>query len=294
MRVLLTGASGYLGSRLARLLVHHGHDVSALLRPSSVWQPEGSSALSAVAVERVSELERAVSLAREHDIIVHAATTYRGRPLAMLESNVALPLALLQGAIDGSAEAFVDVGTCLPSSLNGYALSKAQLTQWLDMVERPEARPRIVRVEMQHYYGPGAPARNFLTLVTRRLLSGAAEFELTDGLQRRDFVHIEDVLTAFDAILTTLPDHRGDATYGLGSGEAHPIRDVVSLLERLSGASASTSLQFGVVPRRAGEPEVCVADTSALRDLGWRPEVGLEDGLADLVESERARLSGER
>jgi nucleoside-diphosphate-sugar epimerase len=83
-------------------------------------------------------------------------------------------------------------------------------------------------------------------------------------------------------------DHDGYHIYNLGSGEATKVIDVVEMVFRLAGRRTEIS-QLG---ERAGDPPELLADTSKVRaELGWKPEVSLEDGLRQTIEAFRERYS---
>jgi nucleoside-diphosphate-sugar epimerase len=77
----------------------------------------------------------------------------------------------------------------------------------------------------------------------------------------------------------------GFANYEIGSGNPVPVRELVELIHRLTGSRSR--LLFGALPHRPGEPMLTRADTSALRELGWRPRVQLPEGLARTIEERK-------
>jgi nucleoside-diphosphate-sugar epimerase len=126
-------------------------------------------------------------------------------------------------------------------------------------------------------YGPGEAATRLVPSVVRALLEGTPA-AVSEGSQIRDFLHVDDVAEAFVALLDG--DVQGPVNIGSGNGVA--IREVVEL----AGAAAGRPdlIRFGAVETRPGEPVSLVADVRRLRDeVGFRPRIALEDGLADAV-----------
>jgi nucleoside-diphosphate-sugar epimerase len=138
---------------------------------------------------------------------------------------------------------------------------------------------------LQQFYGPGDNPDAFLTRVARACIAGDP-LELTAGTQERDFIHIDDTVTAILAVL----DNPGGSfrRMPVGSGVSVKVRTVVELIHGLSASHSKMS--FGAVPMRRDEPARSVADISNLRALGWSPRVELPHGLADLVSAERANM----
>lgn len=105
----------------------------------------------------------------------------------------------------------------------------------------------------------------------------------TDGRQRRDFVYVDDVAEAVNKSLKV--DIAGFNEFNLGRGEGVPIADV--LMAMASHYHAEDLFDLGARPRRPGEPESQVANTSRARDiLGWQASIGWREGLARLFDGE--------
>jgi nucleoside-diphosphate-sugar epimerase len=128
-------------------------------------------------------------------------------------------------------------------------------------------------------YGPGQTGNMVLPYAVRQVQVGAAA-ELSDGTQQRDFVFIDDVVEAFHAAMQLPP--AGFQAINLGSGTPIRVRDVLEYLGQLLGAG--DRFQFGARPRRAGEPEMQVADPSrAAAVLGWSARVAWREGVEQVA-----------
>ena len=105
--------------------------------------------------------------------------------------------------------------------------------------------------------------------------------EFSDGLQRRDFVYVDDVVEAMVRAATIASG--GIQVMNLGRGEAVALREVVEEMGRL--LSAQSLWRWGVRPRRAGEPDLQIAGGARAADLlGWRPAVSWREGVARWVQ----------
>jgi nucleoside-diphosphate-sugar epimerase len=124
-------------------------------------------------------------------------------------------------------------------------------------------------------YGPDEDPRRLVSSVARSLVAGEPA-RTTSGRQLRDFLHVADVASAFAALVGA-----GGVTgpVNVASGEAVAIRDVVARLGRAAGRP--DLVELGALPDREGEPATLVADARRLRDeVGWAPAHPLGDGLA--------------
>jgi nucleoside-diphosphate-sugar epimerase len=283
--LLITGATGFLGSHLCRALLENGHRVGAFRRPSS-----DVSRLN-TAVERLrwyslpEDLEAPFSGPSAPDAVIHCAALYgrRGESAAqMMEANTLLPVRLHQLATIHGVPLFLNTDTILAPNLNPYSLSKHQAVEWLKMSGGPT---RVLNLKVQHFYGPGDDPTKFVTGLISQCLANVAEIRLTDGLQRRDFVYVADVVGAMLTLLEggAAKEHFQD--YEIGSGQAVSIRELAGRIHTLTGSRSK--MLCGALPYRPGEPMLTQANTTALRALGWRPSVSLEEGLRLTIEAQR-------
>ena len=105
--------------------------------------------------------------------------------------------------------------------------------------------------------------------------------QMTDGLQQRDFVFIDDVAEA--VLLASEQANTGFQEFNLGRGEGVQVADIIMTIAR--HYHAEPLFELGARPRRPGEPEVQIADISRARDvLGWNPSVRWQDGVRMLFE----------
>lgn len=295
MRILLTGPGGFLGSALARYWAGRGHALSLLARPSSrLDRLEGLLDLPEVRVLRATSPDEVAGAVREAapDAIVHTACSY-GRKgetaLDVMGANLVLGTALLQAVLDGAGHdggpvSVLNTGTVLAPDVSLYALSKTQFSSWgAALAHASPQRLRFIDLRLQQMYGPGDDRSKFTTHVIESCRRDEPRLALTPGEQRRDFIHIDDVVRAYDHILAHREGFAPSDAIDIGSGQTITMRGFVELAKQVTGAS--TALDFGAVPYRANEAMLCVADTARLNALGWRAEVSLTDGLTRMAAS---------
>ncbi|MER5964614.1 NAD-dependent epimerase/dehydratase family protein [Streptomyces sp. NPDC002057] len=143
-----------------------------------------------------------------------------------------------------------------------------------------------VSLRYHNVYGPGMPRdtpyAGVASFFRSALARGEAPRVFEDGGQRRDFVHVRDVASANVLALaaTAGPPTGGLAPYNTGSGEPHTIGEMAAALASAHGGPAPVVTgEF-----RLGDVRHITADSSRLRgDLGWRPEVGFTEGMAEFA-----------
>lgn len=292
MRILLTGPSGFLGSALARFWTERGHDLYLLARPSSRLNRLGDLT-GKVRVIRASKPEEITEAVRDAmpDVIVHTACCY-GRngesALDVLDANLRLGVTLLQAVLAQTSPdpiqptLFMNTGTALDAGVGLYALSKTQFSAWGSSLAASSPQSlQFIDIRLQQMYGPNDDNSKFITKIIEACRQKVPRLALTQGEQLRDFIHIDDVVQAYNHILEQRDHFAGRDAIDVGSGKAVTMRSFVEMAKQF--ARADTVLDFGAVPYRENEAMLCVADTSRLRSLGWYPTVPLADGLRQLV-----------
>ena len=135
--------------------------------------------------------------------VVHTATCYgrnRETPLEVFEANLKFPLDLLEKAALFSTDTFFNTDTILYKYLNGYSLSKHQFVEWGKQYA-DEHKIKFCNIKLEHMYGPGDDDSKFTTYVINSCLNNVPEVKLTLGEQERDFIYIDDVVSAYQLLL---------------------------------------------------------------------------------------------
>lgn len=283
----MTGATGFLGSNLLTRLVNEGHNVTVLVRKTSSFQ-RIINVIERVTVHTIEDIcFHNIFVSSEIDTIIHCATNYgRGETnlSELLDANMAMPLQLLQAACDSGVRCFINTDTILDKGVSEYALSKSHFREWLG---RYAQKMVCVNIALEHFYGPYDDPTKFVSFIVRQLLDNIDSINLTPGEQKRDFIYINDIVSAFTLILDKCSSSEsGYLDYELGTDNTITIRDFVELTKQISG-NTHTQLNFGAIPYRENEAMETFVNTAAIRALGWCPVTSLIDGLSKMVILER-------
>jgi nucleoside-diphosphate-sugar epimerase len=158
---------------------------------------------------------------------------------------------------------------------------KAKAAQHLALQAAAQGRGNYAWARLFSPYGPGEAQDRFIPSVIRGLLRGEP-VPCTHGQQVRDFVFVSDVAAACVALLES--DLSG--AYNVASGEGISLREIADLITRHLGAAGL--VRFGARQAPAFDPPRIVGDTAKIRrDIGWRPRVGLEDGLLRSIAAQK-------
>ena len=180
---------------------------------------------------------------------------------------------------------FINTGSALAPEVSPYALSKHQFAQWGRMLATQSGGQfRFVNVLLQHMYGPGDDASKFTTHVLHTCHRNDPVLKLTAGEQARDLIYIDDVVSAYDTLLTQSLQLDAVLDIEVGSGLAPTIRQFVETAHRLT--ASRTEMLFGALPYRANEAMHCLANVERMTQLGWAPAFDLHAGLKKTIELE--------
>lgn len=300
--MLITGASGFIGSHVARLLVREGVELHALVREGStlerVADVVGDMRLVRADVRDAAEVERHVARITP-EACIHAA--WYAIPGEYLHADENLPLvaataALASALARSGCRRLVGLGTCLEYDTRAATLSESTPTRPASMyaasklaafllAEQVGARNgmEVAWARLFYQYGPFEEDRRLVPTVIGALVRGE-EARLTSGEQVRDFLHVDDVAAAIWAVA------RSGVTgpVNVGSGEPVTVRALVETIGSIFGRP--DLLAFGALPDRPGDPPVVSADNRRLvEDCAWRRSRTHADGLRETVEWWRSR-----
>jgi dTDP-L-rhamnose 4-epimerase len=172
--------------------------------------------------------------------------------------------------------------TKAPSLSSVYALSKYDQERLCLMIGRAYGIPTVA-LRFFNVFGTrqalSNPYTGVLAIFASRLLNGNAPLIFEDGLQRRDFVSVYDVVQACRLALEV--DGAAGRAFNVGSGRAYTVREVAGLMQRALGTSVAPDV---CGKYRVGDIRHCFADISLARQvLGYEPRVTLEEGIVQLA-----------
>jgi nucleoside-diphosphate-sugar epimerase len=299
-RVVLTGATGFIGANLARRLLTDGHEVSVFLRPGcSFWRIEDIRGdLRVVDVDLQDEAGVATALRQVRpdwifNLAAHGAYPWQSELRAMLMTNVLGTVHLLEAAVATGFEAFVQTGTSSEYGAKDhsppeaewlepnshYAVTKASATMFCRYTGQATGLG-VRTLRLYSVYGPWEePTRLMPTLVMRGL---AGELPgLVSPATARDYIYVDDVVDACLAAAAA-PGQEPGAVYNVGTGRQTSLREVVELVRAEMGITAEPV--WGSMAPRSWDTDVWVADSGQIRaQLGWQPSHALPEGFRLLV-----------
>ncbi|MGD0693675.1 MAG: NAD(P)-dependent oxidoreductase [Terriglobia bacterium] len=293
MRVLVTGAAGFIGSHVTRRVVQEGHEVWAAILPgeSTDRLTDVLDRLSVVAVDlRDGQAVRELVSAARPECAIHLAWyAVPGQYWTAPENLdcVAMSLNLAQALVAAGCSRLVAAGSCaeydwsygflsedvtplMPRTL--YGACKNATRQVLEAY-CAQTSLAFAWTRFFYLYGPGEAPKRLVPSVILSLLRGETA-KCTEGEQLRDFLHVEDAAAAVWAIAQSSLA----GPVNIGSGQPVRIRSLVETLGRILEAGEKTV--FGALPTDPAEPPFLVADVRRLKShTAWEPIFVLDEGL---------------
>ena len=302
LKVLVTGAKGFVGRWLTRELVAHGHEVVAAppSRSFDITDPDHVTAYVRDIAPSVVVHLAAISFAGDaRRDPVHAFRVNVGGTVNVMEAASALqrpPIVL----VTGSSEAY---GSPNPNDLplredsplhasSPYGLSK--LAQEGVAVELAHAHDlRLIVTRSFNHIGPGQRGDFVVPALAGRIadvLEGrASSIGVGNADVRRDFLDVRDVVRAYRLLIEAVDDDAlpERVIVNVAAGRSVSIRWIAEELKRHAGCTARLEVDPELV--RAADPADIVGDPSLLRDkTGWTPELKLEQTLAEVFDEQVA------
>ncbi len=291
MKVLVTGAGGFVGAPTVRLLAQAGYDVHAVSRSGRVPPLPGLTLHRADLLDP-AERQRLIAAVRPSHLLHLAWFVEHGEFWTSLENVdwLAASLHLLRLFQSSGGRRWVGAGTyaeydwspggILPEDgpirpVSLYGSSKASLWMTADSFGQ-QTGMSMAWGRIFNAYGPGEPAGRLVPSVIRSLLAGQVA-ECTAGTQVRDFIHVDNIAAAFVRLLET--SHTG--AFNIGSGTGARVGEVSETIAGLIGRT--DLLRLGAVPSRPGEPAFLVASPDRLKSLGLQPPLSLTTGLEQTI-----------
>ena len=307
MKILVTGGAGFIGSNLADRLVAEGHQLVVIDDLSSGKRHQVPAAANFYQMELDSRWLDRVIEREKPEAVCHLAAQISVRrsvedPVFDARVNVLGSIGLIEacrthgvnrfvftstgGAIYGNADQVPTPETYVAAPVSPYGTSKLCVEHYLycfrELYGFSSAALRLSNV-----YGPRQDPHGeagVVAIFSRALLEGRPATINGDGLQTRDYVYVGDVVEAF--VLALGSDAQG--SFNVGTATETNVGELYALIGRAAGSKAPAV--YG--PARPGEQKRSSIDIGLIADqLGWRPRVGLHDGIGLTVGYFRSQLA---
>jgi GDP-4-dehydro-6-deoxy-D-mannose reductase len=300
MRILVTGAGGFVGRHLLPNLLGAGHEVIAASH--APWEPEVPVTTEVFDVRDKGRAGEVLGRYRPEAVIHLAAQASMRRSWEAVDETFAVNVTgasnVMEAALEAGGPRVLIVGTgqqygpsnhplkesdpLQPSS--PYGVSKVA-QELVGALYRRHFGLQLITARSFNHTGPGQSTEYAVGAFSAQIAEierGERPPRLSVGWleSRRDFLDVRDVVNAYRLLV-----EQGEPgeVYNVASGRAHRIGDLLDTLLEVAGLTDTVEVLAAPAPR-AGDPEVLVGDSSKLRDeVGWTPEIDLKTSLIDTL-----------
>src|ERR671937_166711 len=302
MRTLVTGGAGFIGSNVVDALLERGDEVIVMDNLSTGKRENLEDAIAGGAVLAEVDFREAAAVndlvTRERpDVIFHLGAQIDVRksvsdPAFDATVNVIGTINMLAAAQASGAKRFVNSSTggaiygegrVIPAPEThpaepeaGYGQSKLSAEGYCELFRRLH-KLSTVSLRYGNLYGPRQDPlgeAGVIAIFCGKLVDGGRPTVFGDGMQTRDYIYVGDVVAANLAAA----DSDAGGAFNIGLGVQSSVLDIVELLGKLDGRN---DFEPEFAPERPGEiMHIALDATRAREELGWEPEVQLEEGLA--------------
>ncbi len=291
-RALITGASGFIGRHCLPALARSGYEIHAVSSRDAMPQSANCEWHRADFLNH-SEVNRIIDAVRPSHLVHFAWYAVPGKYPSAPENLrwCSATIQLLEAFAKAGGQRAVFAGSCFEyDSSYGYCIenrtpsnpdtfygacknaTRQVVEGFCRQFSLSAAWARIF-----YLYGPHESAARLVPSVARVLLKGESA-RCSHGRQIRDFLYVEDVASAFVALL----DSDVCGTVNIGSGKPISLRHLIGVLAETIGAPEM--VEFGALPPRPGDPPVLLPNVQRLQEeVGWQPRLTLEEGLQRTV-----------
>lgn len=304
MRILLTGATGFIGSHIAREILNKGFELRIPIRKNSNLAriSDITENIEIINIDLFDcSNEELNNLCHSIDLCIHAAWyAVPGLYLSSFEniSCVQGSVKLLHSLSNCGCKRSLFIGTCFEYDLrygylteettplnpdNLYAASKLS-TYFMGLQASKLNSMEFVWARLFYQYGPYEDKRRLVPYLINSLILGKRAI-LTHGLQVRDFSHVSDIASAI--LMVAISNITG--AVNIGSGQPVTVRNIVNTITSLLGGA--DLIQYGVRPSNSTDPLFVCANNSLLLSTGWKPKYELEYGIQNTITWWKEELS---
>lgn len=281
-QILITGGTGYLGQYIVNYYLERGFSLTLIIRSVTIVPERFEGKLDVIYLEDANFDNKIRSL--KVDCFINAAVEYGSginSESNIIWCNILFPIKILNllettyNFCFISFDSFYSKTLSFNQSLNpAYVLSKKNFLDWLGHYNTGRSN-KIAILSIEHLVGSNESTSKFNGWFIQQCKLNSKEIQLTDGLQIRDFIFVEDVVSAVAIILNNCEKLENKINkFEVGSGKGHSLKYFCELIHLK--LKSTSKLKFGGIPRNNNDILESIANNQDLLNLGWAPTVKLD------------------
>ncbi len=286
---LVTGATGFVGSHLVHRLIKDGWETHIITRSSSNLTQLEDVASKVIVHQHDGTTNSMINIVKEAEpgIVFHLASLFLAQHTSedikkLVQSNILFGTQLVEAMTLQGVTKLINTGTSWQHFQNEpynpvclYAATKQAFEDMLKFYVEA-SKLKVITLKLFDTYGPDDPRPKLFTLL-RKVADEQTELAMSPGEQLIDLVYIDDVIDGYLQAARRLMDNKVSSMeeYAVSSGNPISLKELVAVYGQTIGKQLP--IKWGERPYRTRE--VIVPWNKGRRLPGWKPEVGLVEGL---------------
>ena len=296
MRILVTGATGFVGGHLVKRLLSERHEVHVVVRPSTNLDAFGDDLHKLVSHRHNATTKSMIDIVEnaQPDVVIHVASLFLGEHQSenvddLIRSNVLFSAQLAEAMAVNDVNLLINIGTSWQhfedadyNPVNLYAATKQAFRSILSFYVET-GKFKVINLELFDTFGPNDQRGKLFALLDRLRRTGDS-LAMSPGDQMVDPIYIDDVSEAFVVALNRLRTGQveSEETYSVKSENPVQLRELATIYGEVTGSSLN--IDWGGRPYRAREVMQLWSQGETLP--GWSTKTSLREGIKKVTESD--------
>lgn len=289
--IILTGATGYIGSKLLTRLIKQGYSVTVVVRENSPHITSLPPQIEKIFYDgTINSLIEGIKH-KASSLVIHLASLFQAQHKPedigqLIESNINFPCQLLEAMHTCGLNEFINTGTswqhfknCEYNPVNLYAASKQAFADLLIFYQEAY-KFKTITLELFDTYGPDDQRKKLFRLLYEASQTGH-QLKMSPGEQLLDIVYIDDVINAYEIAIEQSGSLTG--TFAVASGNLHTLKEIVSTYSLL--CEKEINVEFSSLPYRFREVMKPWKNYKTLP--GWKCKIMLTEGITKILKADR-------
>ena len=285
MRLLISGASGYIGRHLLKRIGENNYQLGILVRKDIMNVPAGTFIINTNETDWKTKVH-----SFDPDVVLHLASYLTSSDDEkqidkLIEANISFGTHLLDAVKNSNVKTFINTGTFAeyptregkktPAYL--YAATKTAFSSIVNYYQAVVGF-QVLNVIPYTVYGGAHSAKKLIDYIYDSLGS-STQIDMSPGEQVLDFIHIDDVVNFYITLLSRIDQYKNNYTeIHLGSGKGITPKQIAALLEKISGKESN--INWGGLPYRKNDTMYSVAQNNLSGfQVDWQSSLTLEQGI---------------
>lgn len=280
-KILIAGATGFIGSHLVKKLIQNNFEL-IILKRSYDKTDRIEKYLNSFKIYDIDKegIERAFK-ENKVDMVINLVTNY-GRDEQVLvseiaETNILFGLKLIETAIKGHAKIYFNIDSSLKPEVNLYAYTKKVLKEIIKKYLADKIK--IINLQLEYVYGENDDLSKFIPFAIEKLRNNE-ELKMSKGEQELDFIYVRDCVGAIAHIIKNADKYeKGYEEFEIGTGKTTSLKNFVEAIKK--ELHSKSKIDFGGIPYRENEQMYSKADIKKLQP--WQPKYSMDEAIKKII-----------